>query len=211
MLVKRQRLHWVFWCSYGSLLLLLTVCRLTHIEAEYEHWYIMAVFGVSLGLFSVFLPLLLHTSTLAHPVLHHKGLICMAVDTILIYLLAIFGNMFADNLNNENLRECLLFALLCTAITWGLFTLFRYTKLSTLLCSFITAEVCGILTLLGNSLAHTLIDGSRFILPEINLTNWTDDYINQNLGVMIMICAGVLIVFALVRDIRQYLQTKKHI
>ncbi|MCD8046007.1 MAG: helix-turn-helix domain-containing protein [Clostridiales bacterium] len=209
-LVKRKRLHWVFWCTYGSLLLLLTVCRLTHVEAEYEHWYLMAIFGVSLGLLGVFLPLLLQTSTLEHPVLHHKGLICMAVDTVLIYLLIIFGNLFAGNLNNENLRGCLLFALLCTAIAWGLFALFRYTKLSTLLCSFITAEVCGILTLSENSLADTLIYGGRFILPEINLTNWTNDYVNQNLGVAIMICAGVLIIFALVRDIRKAFRAKGH-
>ncbi|MCD8230237.1 MAG: helix-turn-helix domain-containing protein [Clostridiales bacterium] len=205
MLVKQKRLHWVFWCSYGSLILLLTVCRLTHVEADYEHWYVMAILGVSLGVFSVFLPLLLNTSALEHPVLHHKGLICMAVDTILIYLLVIFGNLFADNLNNENLRGCLLLSLICTAIAWGLFALFRYTKLSTLLCSFITAKACGVLTLIGNSLADTLINGSRFVMPKVNLTNWTDECINQNLGVMIMICAGVLIVFALVRDIRKFL------
>ncbi|MCD7981218.1 MAG: helix-turn-helix domain-containing protein [Clostridiales bacterium] len=207
-LVKRKRLHWIFWCAYGSLLLLLTVCRLSHIEAEYGHWYLMAIFGVSLGLLGVFLPLLLQTSTLEHPALHHKGLICMAVDTVLIYLLVIFGNLFADNLNNSNLKEILLFGLFCTAIAWGLFALFRYTRLSTLLCSFITAEVSGIMILLGNSAVESSLYGIRFQILEINLADWSDEFINQNLGVVTMICAGVLIVFALVRDIRKSLQAK---
>ncbi len=209
MLVKRQQLHWSFWCSYGSLLLLMTVCRLAHVEAEYEHWYLMAVLGVSLGLLGTFLPLLLHTSALEHPILHHKGLICMTVDTVLIYLLVIFGNLFADNLNDNNLRGSLLLSLLFTAIAWGLFALFRYTKLSTLLCSFITAEFFGIMILFGNSIANALLEGNRFQIPSVNLNHWEQEYFNQNLGVVVMICAGVLIVLALVRDVRRYLQAKE--
>ncbi len=206
---KKQRLHWVFWCTYGSLLLLLTVCRLTHIEAEYEHWYIMAVLGVSLGLLSVFLPPLLYTSSMEHPALHHKGLICMAVDTVLIYLLVFFGNLFAGNLDTGNLTGCLLLCLLCTVIVWGLFALFRYTKLSILLCSFITSGIGGIFVLFGNSVIDVLLSAEEFRMPKINLSDWSDAYFNQNLGVIIMICAIVLIAFTLVRDVRNYLQTKK--
>ncbi|MCD7866155.1 MAG: helix-turn-helix domain-containing protein [Clostridiales bacterium] len=201
-IVKRQKLRAVFWCAYGSLILLLAVCRLAHVEAEYEHWFIMAILGTSLGLLGVFLPLLLHTSALECRALHHKGLICMAVDTALIYLLVIFGNLFAGNLNNSNFKEILLFCLLCTAIAWGMFVLFRYTRLSTLLCSFITAEISGIMILFGNNVVDAL-PGGWFRLPEINLADWSDEFFNQNLGVMIMICAAVLIVLTLVRDVRK--------
>jgi len=208
-LVKRKKLHAVFWCAYGSLILLLAVCRLANVEAEYEHWFPMALSGVSLGLLSAFLPVLLHTSALTHPILRHKGLICMAVDTGLIWLLVLFGNLFAGTLNNGNTKGAILSGVLFTAITWGIFVLFHYTRLSVLLCVFITAEVCGILTLLGNSIMEAALEGVSFQLPTIRLAVWESDYVNQNLGLLIMICAGVLTVITLVRDIQKVLQAKE--
>jgi len=208
-IVKSRKPRAVFWCAYGSLLLLLAVCRLAHVEAEYEHWFLMAVLGTSLGLLGVFLPLLLHTSALEWPVMKHKGLLCMAVDTVLIWMLIMFGNIFAGNLHEGNVQGGLCFAGICTAVAWGLFALFRYTKLSALLCSFITAEVCGVLILFSNSMSEMFLNGGRFQMPVYNLSHWGNEYMNQNVGVMIMIGAGVLIVITLVWEIQKCLQKKE--
>ncbi|MCC8081464.1 MAG: helix-turn-helix domain-containing protein [Lachnospiraceae bacterium] len=124
-------------------------------------------------------------------------------------LLVLFGHLFAGTLNNGNTKGAILSGVLFTAITWGIFVLFRYTRLSVLLCVFITAEVCGILTLLGNSIMEAALEGVSFQLPTIRLAVWESDYVNQNLGLLIMICAGVLTVITLVRDIQKVLQAKE--
>ncbi len=125
-LVKDHRPRTCFWCFYGSTILLLVICRLVHVDADYQHWLVMSVLGVSLAALGIFLPMLLPTYEPVHPILHHKGLICIGADTLLIWLLVLFGNHFAGTLTSENLAVFLPLGLIYTCAAWGIFFVFRY-------------------------------------------------------------------------------------
>ena len=200
-LAKHQKGHKVFWCFYGSLILLLCVCRLANVEAESEHWLPMAILGVSLGLFSVFLPILIYSSNIKHPLKNQKALICMLIDTILVYLLVIFGFLFYAEANNRLLPANLLMTTVMAIWVWAIFAIFRYAPISRLLKSFITVGIGGMVMFFAQSIADTIIDGDPFSLPAINFHDWPN-CVDGNVGVIAMICAAILILLTLIRDIR---------
>ena len=86
-MTKTRRAEKCFWCFYGSLIYMLCVCRIV-LGGD---WLIMSLLGVSFGLLSVFLPIILCSWHFDWAILHHKGLICLAVDTVLAYLMVFFG------------------------------------------------------------------------------------------------------------------------
>ena len=89
-MTKTRRAEKCFWCFYGSLIYMLCVCRIV-LGGD---WLIMSLLGVSFGLLSVFLPIILCSWHFDWAILHHKGLICLAVDTVLAYLMVFFGCLF---------------------------------------------------------------------------------------------------------------------
>jgi transcriptional regulator with XRE-family HTH domain len=198
-LTRYKRAHKCFWSFYGSLILLLIVCRLANVEAESEHWLIMSILGTSLGILGVFLPILLQTSDIKHPIMRQKGLICMGLDTVLIYLLVFFGSLFyITDTTNMIIAKNLIATTLFAIPAWGIFALFRYTPLNNLIKSFITVELCGIFLYFANSITDRIINGTTWAMPTVNFHNW-GDYCNENIGVIIMVCAVVLLVIALIR------------
>lgn len=211
-IVKHHCPQKVFWSCYASLIFLLVVCRLANVEAYYEHWLLMAILGVSLGLFGVFLPFILRSVECEHPIFKHTGLICMTVDTVLVYLLVFFGCLFYSNNENvfaNNLTETSIFAI----GGWAIFLICRYTRLSKLLKGSIAVEIIGWFILLANSISACVFDGVRFSLletfafPEIDFGNWTE-CTNGNLGVTIIIVGAVLIVAVIIRDVARHVQKK---
>lgn len=201
-LAKHHKPQKTFWCFYGSLILLLCVCRLANVEAESQHWLIMAILGISLGLFGVFLPLLLNADMPEHPLKYQKGLICMAIDTIFVYLLVFFGCLFYTPVWRAVMAENLLTATIIAAFAWVIFALFRYTGLSRLLKSFLTAELCGIAMFFTDNILYAVLNHQAFSMPSANFHNW-NMFADQNTGVIVMICAAVLIVITLIRDIHK--------
>lgn len=206
-IIKHHRPQKVFWSFYASLIFLLIVCRLANVTTNDEHWFIMAVLGVSLGLLGGFLPLLLHNTKFKHPIFNHAGLMCIAIDTVLVYLLVFFGCRFYSN--NENVILNNLTATSIFAIgAWVIFVICRYTKLSRLLKGSIAIEIIGWFVLFGDSIS-AYVFASRifsfknpFVLPEVNFFNWLD-CTNANIGFIMILAGGVMIAGTLIRDIRR--------
>ena len=85
-MTKTRRAEKCFWCFYGSIIYMLCVCRIV----LGGNWLIMSLLGVSFGLLGIFLPIILCSWHYDWPILRHKGLICMALDTVLSYFDGIF-------------------------------------------------------------------------------------------------------------------------
>lgn len=212
-IVKQHRPQKVFWSLYGSLIFLLAVCRLVNVGASNEHWFIMAVLGVSLGLLGGFLPFILRSVESKHPIFSHTGFVCMAIDTILVYLLVFFGCLFySDNANviANNLTATTIFAI----GGWAIFVICRYAKLSRLLKGGIAIEIIGWYLFFANSICECVFDGIRFslrdtfVLPSIDFGNWSE-CTNANVGCIVIIAGVVMIVGALIRDLKNRYASQK--
>ena len=197
-LAKHRRGVKSFIGFYCSLILLLCTCRILYGGT----WLILSILGVSLGLLSVFLPIILNSIKINDPALCHKGAICMAVDTILVYLLVIFGCLRSvPGQAAGAIGPGLISTSIMAVWAWVIFAIFRYTRLSRLMKSFITAEICGLCIFFSQRPFESMWNQEPLTFPDIDFYNWADHF-NENLGVIIIICAAVLIIFTLVRDIR---------
>ena len=212
-ITKTYRPQKTFLAFYGSLIFLLVACRLANVEAYYEHWLLMAILGCSLGLLGAFLPPILRSIKIDHPIFNHTGVICMAVDTVLVYLLVFFGCLFYSN--NENVIANNLTATSIFAIgAWVIFVICRYTSLSRLLKSAIAVEIIGWFILLCNSICDRVFDGVRFSMihkfefPTIDFTNW-GECTNANLGIVLIIVGAVVVVATIIRDLVAKSRDKK--
>ena len=196
-LAKHRKTLKMFWASYGSLILLLIVCRL----ALGGNWLIMSVLGVSLGLLGVFLPIILHTTQSDHPFFRYKGLLCIALDTALVYLLVFFGHLFyVPDWNRGILAENMIITTLCAIWAWLIFLLFRYTRLSIWLKSSVSGILIGIFIFFSDVAEDIILNGSSFYCPAIQFQDWYN-HVNANLGITIIVCAAVFTVIVLIRDI----------
>lgn len=126
-LAETQKALKCFISAFGSLLLLLILCKLTGVAKD-PHFLWMALPGTSLGVLGVFLPILLAHSDLKHPIMHHKAALCLGVDTALIYLLLIFGQLFYAARPDFVLIFTLITPLFAAA--WGIFLVAHYTRWS---------------------------------------------------------------------------------
>ncbi len=197
-LTKNRRGVKSFIGFYCSLILLLCTCRILYGGT----WLIMSILGVSLGLLSVFLPIILNSIKIDDPALRHKGAICMAVDTILVYLLVIFGYLqYVPDQAAGMIGPDLIATTIMAVWAWVIFAIFRYTRLSRLMKSFITAEICGLCIFFSQRLFECMRNREPLTFPKVDFYNWTD-HNDANLGVIIIVCAAFLIVFTLIRDIR---------
>jgi transcriptional regulator with XRE-family HTH domain len=124
-LAETQKALKCFISAFGSLLLLLILCKLTGVARD-PHWLWMALPGVSLGVLGVFLPIILAHSDFKHPIMHHKAALCFGVDTALVYLLLIFGQLFYAQHQDFSLIFTLVTPLF--AVAWGIFLVAHYTR-----------------------------------------------------------------------------------
>lgn len=197
-LTKTRRAEKCFWCFYGSLVYMLCACRIV-LGGD---WLIMSLLGISFGLLSVFLPIILCSWKYDWPILHHKGLICLGIDTVLGYLMVFFGCLFyVPHVTVRIISQNLWMLTFTAALAWGIFVVFRYTKLSRLMKTGITVGICGVWTFLANAVLAVIYDGCRFAMPEIDFYNWVNA--GPDLGLLIMIAAVVIIAVSMIRDMRR--------
>ncbi len=194
-LVTRYRASKSFWCFYGSLVALLVVCRISPYSPD-THWLLLAILGVSLGLLGPFLPLVLKQMNCPRRIKKNKGLTCMAVDSVLIYLLVILGVYYQAPLQIGNMGSILLITTIGMAIAGGIFFLYRYTKLPKTITTSILIGILGLTCIFGNNITSQILF-NEVRAPEINFADWyycTDG----NVGVIMIAFA---VVFGIVTSV----------
>jgi len=102
-------------------------------------WFAVASLSSMLVLMSVFLPLVLRSLRLKKPFSRCKGLITMAVDTLLLYALLVACGKYGNP--GTYWKPALIITTACALFAWLLFAVIRYARLNGL----IKAGVCVIL------------------------------------------------------------------
>ena len=162
----------------------------------------MSLLGVSFGLLSVFLPIIMCSWHFNWSILQHKGLICLAVDTVLVYLMVFFGCLFyVKGVTGAIIAQNLWVLTVCAILAWVIFIIFRYIRCSRLMKTSVTVGLCGVWTFFANALIGMAYDG-RFVMPGVNFHNWMA-FGGENIGLVIMIVGAVLVAASMIRDMRK--------
>lgn len=178
-----------FWLS---LLLLLLVC------AVYTGggWFFVALWSVTLGFSVVFLPFALPNLPLPGSLHRHKAFLCIAADTVLLFILLASALHYSGNMEDY-------FTIACpTAVSgliyvWGLFAIIRYLDIHPYFRTAAALGFSGIYNLFINSILHMIIDRKPFVLQPCDFRIWSDEYINGNTTmILFIICILLAVAFS---------------
>ena len=196
-MTKTRRAEKCFWCFYGSIIYMLCVCRIV----LGGNWLIMSLLGVSFGLLGIFLPIILCSWHYDWPILRHKGLICMALDTVLSYLMVFFGCLFyVKGVTGVIIAQNLWVMTVFSILAWGIFVVFRYIRCSRLMKTSITVALCCLWMFFANTLISVAYN--RVVRPSVNFHNWMD-FGGQNIGLVVLIIGAVMVAASMIRDVRK--------
>lgn len=198
---RRKKGLWTLGSFEASLVLLLLTCALL----SGGSWFFVAVFGTLLGLNVVFLPFVIKQIPLEGFALEHKGVVIMAADTVLLYSLIIACGFYSNI--EDYWRTSFLITTVAVVFVWILFAIIRYCKFNGLMKAGICTIMIGIFTSLISDVITWILDGIFKIgLANANLLLWnTDDLINANLYLLILLAGGVIGTILLLLGLR-----KKH-
>lgn len=176
-------------CSFtASLLILLLTCSIY----SNGNWFLIAASGVLLGLSVIFLPYVLHELPLHGAAAKHKGLMAMAGDTVLLYLLIVFCGIYVGNAGYW--RPAFLITTVTAVYIWGIFVLIRYLRAN----AWVRSGLCCILSGVFLSMIHDIIgwimgSGWTVSLAGANLRFWnTNQLINSNSYLLILLTGTII-------------------
>lgn len=195
MMAEKKKGLWTLGSFAVSLFLLLMTCCLY----SGGNWLLVATAAVLFGLSVVFLPFVIGQVPLKGFAVRNKGLLVMAVDTILFYLLIISCGLYSKNAGYW--QPALLISTVGTLIAWALFAVIRYLKANGFIRAGICVIVVGAATAFANDIISLILDGTRHLnLFQANLTLWTTDtLINANVCLLVLLSSiviGVLLLLA---------------
>lgn len=165
-------------------LLLLTCCIYTS-----GNWFFVS-FAALLFSFSVlFTPIVLRELVLPGKLGEHKALLSMGADTLLLFLL--LAVVSAD----QNQLSTLLYptgalTLYLLVLPWAFLLVIRYSRLSVWFRTALCLVVSGFYILTVNSMSDVITDGKAFVLPAMNLGDWSAAYLSGNITAVITIVCG---------------------
>lgn len=152
-----------------SLLFLLLVCDIY----SKGSWFLVAASGVLLGLSVVFMPFVAYQIKLPKPLSHQKGLVVMAVDTILLYEVIIISH-FYSHAGMIYLLKGLMINTVCMLLPWGMFAVIRYLKTNGLIKAGICTIITGVFCAFINDIITLILEGRlRICILDADLSRWT--------------------------------------
>lgn len=187
--IKEERKGlWTLGSFAASLVLLLLTCALL----SGGSWFFVAAFGTLLGLAVVFLPFVINQIPLEGFALEHKGVVIMAADTLLLYFLIIACGFYSNI--EDYWRTSFLITTVAVAFVWILFGIIRYCKFNGFMKAGICTIMFGIFISLISDVITWILDGIfKISLTNANLLLWnTDDLINANLYLLILLAGGAI-------------------
>ncbi|MDL2300703.1 zf-HC2 domain-containing protein [Clostridiaceae bacterium OttesenSCG-928-D20] len=187
LVVEERKLLWTITSFTASLILLLLVCSVY----SGGGWFLAAATPTLLGMSVCFLPVVLYQLPLRGFAARHKGLIAMAMNTVLLYAVIAVSAPYSSS--PDYWRVALLSTTLNALLPWALFAVIRYLKTSGLvkagICTIITG---GHITLL-NDVTNWIIFGEyNNSLTSVDFSVWNDVTTNANSYLLIFIASCVV-------------------
>lgn len=187
--VKQNRLPWMAAGFTGSLLLLLLVCCLY----SGGSWFWMAGISVLFGLSLPLLPPVLYRLPLRGFAARHKGLLCMAADSALLYALLTVAGLYNNSI--DYWKTALLSATVFLLFGWVLFFLIRYWKVNALIKAGLCTILSGVFLPQSNLIVHWILgDPNRYDSSpwKADLLRW--DFATTSSNVTLLILLSCLVV-----------------
>ncbi|MGN1160411.1 MAG: zf-HC2 domain-containing protein [Lachnospiraceae bacterium] len=189
----------------GSLLLmLLTICIYVN-----GTWFPIVAVSVLFGLSVLFLPYVVCRISKNHASFHHKGLIVMIVDTLLLYaLIFLCGGPLDIKLKITSF---------CLLLPWAMFPVIRYLRADGLVRAGICTILCGAFTAVVNDVISWIIqEPEQVSLKYANLLDWSNwQTINGNIYICILLVTVIvglgLMIGGLIRGRRRKVHNKREI
>lgn len=183
---------WTFGCFTISLELLLLVCSIY----SQGNWFWVAAVSTLLGLSVVFLPFVIEQIPVRGMMPKNKGVVLMAVDTVLLYALIVACGLYGGDAGYW--KDALIITTAAVLFAWLLFAVIRYPKAN----KWTKAGICAIAIGIFSSLIHDIIYWTMEGIFHISLTDanfhiWNSDaMINANLY-LILLLLGCMVGFFL--------------
>lgn len=199
--VERKRGLITIAALYLSLNLLLISCWIV----AGGRWLGITIIAVLFSFVLLFLPYVLRQINLPNLLFHHKALLCISTDTLLLIGLVAAG--FQVSGVSGFGEKGLPITLFSVALPWIYLIILRYTKLSGYFKAALCFIAAGLYLGIADSILQVILDGRAFALPPVNLLVWSQQYINGNclfLTFLLLAAAAMLFVIAgIVKDLEK--------
>ena len=175
-----------------SLLLLLLVCNIYYGGS----WFILAAVAVLFGLCVVFLPKVLRDIWLPEPIANHTALLCMSIDTLLLFALLMVNDWYTRG--GRFLSESLPIAIFWIIAPWGMLLIHRYTKINKFYKIAASLALTGLVFYLSKGFTTMIIEDSPMYYGFVfELGNWNLETLDGNLRIVIsLLLLALTVVFA---------------
>jgi transcriptional regulator with XRE-family HTH domain len=179
-LIKRRKGLYTLGTFTVSFSLLLMVCCIY----TGGNWFVISFACVIFGITLIFLPFILNRIYLPEFFENKKTLIYFLSETLLLFVLLFVCELYTSG--RWFLQIALPVTLFSLILPWGMMIIIRYVKLN----KYYKAAGCIALTsifefCLQGFISFILKDGLYRFGFEFNFTNWSDEYLNGNISMII--------------------------
>ena len=193
LVVEKNKGIWTLGSFTGSLLLLFLTINIFNSQS----WFFIATIPTIFGLSIIFAPYVIKKLPLTGFASRHKGLLTMAVNTILLYATIIVSGLFTDG-SAEFWRVSLLITSACILFPWALFLVIRYVRANKLVRAGICVLISGVFVAFVEDIVMWAIYGAwQSIFTSANLFDWEVHMISANVNLLVLL-TGVAVGSALV-------------
>lgn len=200
LIVEKEKGLW----TLGSFTLSLTLLLLSCAIYSGGDWFFVAVIPVLFGLSLLFTPYVMSRLPLGGFASRNRGLLVMAIDTVLLYAVIIISGVYTGGTFVSYFQTALSVTPVCLLLPWGLFIIIRYVKANIPIRAGLSSVFCGLYFSFGLGILDWILDGTvPYRFGGANLLVWNDSTINPNIFLLFLIMGcligGILIVIGLLR------------
>lgn len=200
MLAQKNRGLYTLGAFYLSLNLLLIVCRIMF----GGNWLSITMIAILFGFAVIFLPYVLSYISLPRSLSNHKGLLCFAVDTLLLFALVMIA-VFVNGGGAQALAPALIITAFAASLAWAYFLIIRYLPIDGFFKVAICLVLTGIFQFFCNGVINSILEKAPFVMPVVDFQNWhSDATINGNI---MLITVFALVMTALIFTIGGVIRT----
>ena len=188
---EKNRGLWTIGSFTGSLALLL----LTSAIYSGGDWFFVAITPILFGMSLLFAPYVISRLPLSGFLAQNRGLLVMAVNTLLLYAIIIASGFYGQGSTWLGYwRPALLITFVCLLFPWGLFLIIRYNKVNVPTKSGLCVLFSGISFTMLEALIYWILEGAfRLRLTDANLLEWNNNLaLNGNIDLLVLLTCGII-------------------
>lgn len=169
--------------SYFSLNLLLLTCAI-YTRGD---WFLITFICILTGYILVFLPLILKNVMKPIGIGNHKALLCVAADTVLVYIMVILCSKVGGNLSwSEIGTKTIPLVSIGALIPWLFLLVIRYLPVNGYFKTAINTSIIAVYALFVDGVINQILSG-EFRMEKTNLFLWNEDYVSGNVKMIVFL------------------------